>query len=92
MITVPKPFGVIVGPAKLERLHVSPDESRTTYDCRVTDVLPVFWRMRDRLVSLMNWWLLRFRVSGGGATGSMTVRLITVEWVLEPEVPVTVIL
>lgn len=50
--------------------------------------------MSDRLVPLMNWWLLSFRVSiaGGGVTGSTTVRLMTVERVFEPEVPVTVIL
>ena len=32
MIAVPRPFGIIIGPAKFERLHVFPDESRTTYD------------------------------------------------------------
>lgn len=41
---------------------------------------------------LTNWYVLSFRDSGGGATGSTTVKLMTVEWVFEPEVPVTVIL
>ena len=48
--------------------------------------------MSDRLVPLMNWYALTFRDSGGGVTGSTTLRIMTVEWVLEPEVPVTVIL
>lgn len=41
---------------------------------------------------MTNWYVLSFRDSGGGAIGSTTVRLMTVEWVFEPEVPVTVIL
>ena len=54
----------------------------------------MFWRISDKLVPLMNWYVLSFRASiiGGGTTGSTTVRLMTVEWVREPAVPVTVML
>jgi len=54
----------------------------------------VFWRISDKLVPLMNWYPVSFRdsITGGGTIGSITVRLMTVEWVREPAVPVTVML
>ena len=54
----------------------------------------MFWRISDKLVPFRNWCPVSVRdsITGGGTIGSTTVRLMTVEWVREPAVPVTVML